>query len=73
MTATRLLPSFKVKMLDYLWRVEQIGQSALRHLAFLRPRLRALHDQLQVGFRSRSEEERYLLRFQGLVRDLIEL
>lgn len=73
MTATRLLPSFKVKMLDYLWRVEQIGQPALRHLAFLRPRLRALHDQLQAGFRSRSEEERYLLRFQGLVRDLIEL
>lgn len=73
MTATRLLPSFKVKMLDYLCRVEQIGQPALRHLAFLRPRLRALHDQLQAGFRSRAEEERFLVRFRGLVRDLIEL
>lgn len=68
-----LLPPFKERMLHYLRTVETIGQPALRHLAFLRPRLRALHDQLQAGFRSRVEEERYLLRFQGLVRDLIEL
>jgi len=62
----------QLRLLEYLACAEEVGSTALRHLAFLRPRLRRLREQVARGYYE-EQHDQFVKEMTRLLRDLIEL